>query len=200
MSTPPAATPTAPQLEYDQIVSADVKIKKLCNSDDEYKITFVGNVSKVLLYQVWSPTSPALNNDRKVFELKAKDWVKVTFPKSPLAFSFTPTCVMEFSDGECPVHNKGKQCRHRHVFVINKGKVNNKNGQVVLYVSSEDIDKNNTNKVIKKIKNIPQGKFHNARFDIDSSSSYCSWCLSSSGPCYSVLNPDCQTCMVKCQD
>jgi hypothetical protein len=215
MSTPPAATPTAPQLEYDQIVSADVKIKKLCNSDDEYKITFVGNVSKVLLYQVWSPTSPALNNDRKVFELKAKDWVKVTFPKSPLAFSFTPTCVMEFSDGECTVHNKGKQCRHRHVFVINKGKVN-KNGQVVLYVSSEDIDKNNTNKVIKKNKKIPQGKFHNARFDIDFSicglcvlpgfspcynggatsagcrqcistctTSMCEWCASSSGPCNS---------------
>jgi hypothetical protein len=194
VSTPPAP----PQREYDQIVSADVKIKKLCNSDNEYKITFVGNVSKVLFYQTWSSTSPALNNDRKVFELKAKDWVKVTFPKSPLAFSFTPTCVMEFSDGECPVHNKGKQCRHRHVFVINKGKVNNKNGQVVLYVSSEDIDKNNTNKVIKKIKNIPQGKFHNARFDIDSSLSFCNLCTSSSGPCSSGNILKCLECMKKC--
>ena len=81
VSTPPAPPPAPPQREYDQIVSADVKIKKLCNSDDEYKITFVGNVSKVLFYQGWFPTSTALNNDRKVFEVGAKKWVKAFFRK-----------------------------------------------------------------------------------------------------------------------
>ena len=47
MAVPVSTPPAPPQREYDQIVSADVKIKKLCNSDNEYKITFVGNVSKV---------------------------------------------------------------------------------------------------------------------------------------------------------
>jgi len=210
---PPAATPVAPpQREYDQIVSADVKIKKLCNSDNEYKITFVGNVSKVLLYQVWSPTSAALNNDRKVFEVGAKKWVKAFFRKveigtvpsgcntptttpepvicanhkkyssSSLAecagqkdckpyVPFTPTCVMELEHDECPIHDKNnEECRH--VFVINSAKVNS-NGKIVFYVSSEDIDPNNKNKVIKKIKKIPRGEFHNARFDID-----CLWAAS----------------------
>jgi hypothetical protein len=59
----------------------------------------------------------------------------------------------------------------RHVFVINNAKVN-KLGQVVFYVSSKNIDPNNTNKVIKKLKKIPQGPFHNARFDIDSISTW----------------------------
>ena len=207
---PPAATPVAtpaapPQREYDQIVSADVKIKKVSNSDDEYKITLVSNVSKVLLYQVWSPTSAALNNDRKVFEVGAKKWVKAVFRKvengtvptsclAPAVFNpvickngkkysnsslaecarqkdckpyvpYMPTCVMELEHDECPIHDKNnEECRH--VFVINSAKVNS-NGKIVFYVSSKDIDPGNKNKVIKKIKKIPQGEFHNARFDID---------------------------------
>ena len=160
MSNPPP-TPPKPQREYDQIVSADVKIKKVSNSDDEYKITLVSNVSKVLLYQVWSPNSAALNSDRKVFEVKAKKWVKTAFPHPPLPVPFKPTCVMEIEHGECP---------SRHVFVINDAKVNGR-GHVVFYVSSEDIDPNNKNKV-NKIKKIPQGEYHNARFDIDCSD-YC---------------------------
>jgi hypothetical protein len=80
---------------------------------------------------------------------------------------------MELEDGECPVHHKGKHCDHnecRHVFVINKAKVNS-NGKIVFYVSSNDIDPNNKNKVIENIKKIPTTKkdkmFHHARFDID---------------------------------
>jgi len=52
----PTPTPTpapAPKREFDQILSGDVKIKKLCNSDDEYKITFSKkkkHISKVLVY------------------------------------------------------------------------------------------------------------------------------------------------------
>jgi hypothetical protein len=169
----PTPTPT-PKREFDQIVSADVKIKKLYNSDDEYKITFVGNVSKVLLYQVWSPNSLALNNDRKVFELKLNDWANLVFSifNSPVV-SYTPTCVMEIDDGECPIHkHKNDECRH--VFVINNAKVEEVNDcrKVVFYVSSKDIDKNNKNKVIKKLKKIPttkKGELFHARFDIDSS-------------------------------
>jgi len=198
-------TPTAPQRKFDQIVSADVKIQKICNSDHKYKITFVGNVSKVLMYQTWSSTSTAFNNDRIVLEIGAKEWVRGFFRKvengnvpsgyngtalldpvicangkkySNSSFAscagqkdckpyvtFTPTCVMELEHDECPIHDhKNEKCRH--VFVINNAKVNC-NGRVVFYVSSENIDPGNKNKVINKIKKIPKGEFHNARFDID---------------------------------
>jgi hypothetical protein len=231
-AAPPVATPAAPpQPEYDQIVSADVKIKKLCNSDDEYKITFVGNVSKVLFYQSWSSTYPALNNDRKVFEVGAKKWVKTVFLKvengtvlprcsnaptttpepvicangkiygnSSLAkcagqkdckpyIPYTPTCVMELKHDECPIHDKNnEECRH--IFVINSAKVNS-NGKIVFYVSSKDIDPGNKNKVLKKIKKIPQGEFHNARFDIDNVASCIASCFLN-GPVIGAL------CAVTC--
>ena len=202
----PTPTPAAPQREVNQILSGDVKIRKICNSDDEYIITFVGNVSKVLLYHNWSLTSVGLNNDRVVFEVGAKKWVKAAFRKveidnvpsgcngtalfepvickngkkygnSSIAdyagqkdckpyVPFRPTCVMELEDYECPIHDKkNEECRH--VFVINSAKVNGC-GHVVFYVSSKDIDKNNKNKVIEKLKKIPQGDlFHNARFNIN---------------------------------
>lgn len=163
MAIVPTPTPTpAPALkrEFDQILSGDVKIRKLCNSDDEYKITFSKNknkISKMLIYQVWSDSNTIegkkLNENREVYEITAKKWVKLAFPKPPPAVPFTPTTVMEHG-------NK------KYVFVINDAKVN-ANGHVVFYVSSKYIDPNSTNKVIKKLKKIPQGKFHNARFDID---------------------------------
>ena len=172
MSTPvptPTPTPTtvyAPKREYDQFLSGDVKIKKIHNSNKEYEIKFSKkNLSKVLMYQVWSSTSAALNGSRKVKEVKAKDWVKMAFPKNPPAVPFTPTTVMELHDDEC---DKGKD--KKHVFVINNAKVKD-DGHIVFHVSSKDIDLNNTNKVIKKLKKIPTTKkgemFHNARFDID---------------------------------
>jgi hypothetical protein len=204
----------APKREFDQILSGNVTIRKICNSDngEEYKIKFSKkDISDGLLYQVWTSTSPRLNGSREVFEFKATKWVKAAFRKieggnvpvpnscittkvyapvfckdgkkynnSSLAacasqndckpyVPYAPTCVMELHDGECPIHHKGKDCDHgecRHVFVINNAKV--KDGRVIFYVSSKDIDLNNKNKVIKKIKKIPQGKlFHNARFDIN---------------------------------
>jgi hypothetical protein len=159
----PTPTPTpAPALkrEFDQILSGDVTIKKLCNSDDEYKITFSKKkkqISKMLIYQVWSDSNTIegkkLNENREVYETTAKKWVKSAFPKPPPAVPFTPTTVMEHG-------NK------KYVFVINDAKVN-ANGHVVFYVSSKHIDPNSTNKTIKKLKKIPQGKFQHARFDID---------------------------------
>ena len=84
---------------------------------------------------------------------------------------FTPTAVMELDDGECPYHHKAKNCSKqdecRHVFVIKRGLVN-KSGQVVFYVSSEDIVlPSNPNKEVKRLKTIPTGSFCKARFDID---------------------------------
>jgi hypothetical protein len=127
--------------------------------------------------------------------------VKFAFPNPPPAVPFKPTCVMELEDGECPVHHKGKRCDSvecKHVFVINNAKVNS-NGHVVFYVSSEDIDPNNKNKVINKIKKIPQGPFHNARFDIDTSSAYCTECYGINGFC--TLYPSsrqCGYCLIMC--
>ena len=69
------------------------------------------------------------------------------------------------------------------------------------YVSSEDIDPNNKNKVINKIKKIPQGPFHNARFDIDASSAYCTECLyGKSGACASRRSYGCTKCITHCDN
>jgi hypothetical protein len=128
------------------------------------------------MYQVWSdsntPEGKKLNENREVYEMNAKDWVKMAFPKPPPVVPFTPTTVMEHG-------NK------KYVFVINDAKV--KNGHVVFYVSSKYIDPNSTNKVIKNLKKIPQGKFHNARFDIDFfgivfNSPGCGGCVLSASP------------------
>ena len=206
----------APDREYDQILSGDVKITKVKSDDYTHKITFSKkNISKVLMYQVWSDTSAKLNNDRIVKEVKATSWVKSAFRKveagtvpsksncictkeyNPVIcrngkkysnsceagcankqnckpFSdvpFTPTAVMELDDGECPYHHKAKNCRKqdecRHVFVIKRALVNS-SGQVVFYVSSEEIVlPTNPNQEVKRLKTIPTGSFCKARFDID---------------------------------
>jgi len=66
--------------EYDQILSGDIKIKKVSNDEYTHKITFSKkNISKVLMYQVWSDTSVELNNDRRVREITATTWVKSAF-------------------------------------------------------------------------------------------------------------------------
>jgi hypothetical protein len=187
---------------YDQILSGDVTIKKVYSDDYTHKITFSKkNISKVLLYQIWSDTSAELNNNRFVKEVKAITWVKNAFRKveagtvpsgcyatatataiyapvicsngkkygnlslagcagqqkcSPFSdIPFTPTTVMELD------------MRNRHVFVIKRALVN-KCGQVVFYVSSEDIVlPSNPSQEVKRLKTIPTGSFRKARFDID---------------------------------
>ena len=204
--------------EYDQILSGNVKIKKVSSDDYTHKITFSKkNISKVLMYQVWSKSSIELNNDRIVKEVTATTWVKRAFRKveagavptgcnataeyAPVIcpnnktydnsgfatcagqtnctrfyepFSdvpFTPTTVMELDDGECPFHHKGKNCSNhdecRHVFIIKRATVN-KHGQVIFYVSSEDIVlPSDPSKELKLLKSIPCGSYCNVRFDTD---------------------------------
>jgi hypothetical protein len=179
---------------YDQILSGDVTIKKVSSDDYTHKITFSKkNISKVLLYQIWSDSSAELNSNRVVKEVKATTWVNLAFPKNtpnPDCFCtqdynpvicdgiiysnschascagqtncvpftipivpFTPTTVMELD------------MRNRYVFVIKRALVN-KCGQVVFYVSSEDIVLP-SNPCLKRLKTIPTGSFCKARFDID---------------------------------
>jgi hypothetical protein len=166
----PISTDTSTR-KFDYILSGDVKIKKLYNSDDEYKITFSkkkNHIIKVLMYQIWYDSNTLegkkLNENREVHEFKAKDWVKAGFPNPPREgkVPYTPTTVM-------------KHGNKKYVFVLNDAKV--KDDRVVFYVSSKHIDPNSTNKVIKKLKKIPQGEFHNARFDINSFPTLCWGCL-----------------------
>jgi len=81
-SLDPLVSPVPLVREYDQILSGDVTIKKVKSHDYTHKITFSKkNISKVLMYQVWSDTSVELNNDRRVREIDATTWVESAFRK-----------------------------------------------------------------------------------------------------------------------
>ena len=134
--------------KYDQNVRGNVTIKK---NNDGFKITF-SKISKMLIYQIWSNKDASINKKRDVEYVKAKDWIK--FFKKTENNAYTPTCVMNLDNGK------------RHVFVLNKAKVN-KHDKVVFYVSSQDISLP-SNSQLKSLKKIPQGNFTNVRFDIDS--------------------------------
>ena len=138
------------------------------------------------MYQTWSLTSTALNSGREVKEIKAKDWVnlanwvdRVIVSLNANAILFTPTTVMELDN-------------NKYVFVINNARM--ENGHVVFYVSSNKITiPSNANKVIKKLTKIPTGKFHNARFDIDSTpdNNCTTWLKPNEGLLNSVLGSGC---------
>ena len=97
--------------------------------------------------------------------------------------AYTPTTVMKLQYGECPFHHKDDHCDKyavcRHVFVINRAKVN-KCGQVVFYVSSDVMTlppkPNKYLESLKLAKKIPTTKcneeFHNVQFAIDDNAIY----------------------------
>ena len=137
-------------LEFDQVVEGSVDIKQL--SKKKYKITF-SEISKFLLYQVWSDSSQPLNDNRTVYYQKAKKWVQLFNSlneslKASNKLLFNPTTVME-------VGNK------KYLFVLDKAKLNGK-GHVVFKVSTEGIKLSE-----KKMLKLPCGHHDGARFDID---------------------------------
>ena len=151
MSIPtPALSPSALPPKFDQVVEGNVDIKKL--SKNNYRIT-VSDIKKFLLYQVWSPSSKTLNDERSVFYENANKWVKnfnslnasLKASNKPL---FTPTTVMEIGNDI-------------YVFVIHKAKINRK-GHVVFKVSTKEIKSSN-----KKMLKLPHGRHDRVRFDID---------------------------------
>jgi hypothetical protein len=110
MTTPPPSPPTTPSRNYNQVVKGKVDIKQLCKT--KYKITFY-EVSKFLLYQTWSGSNTTLNDERRIFSLNAKEWIKnfesinkqLKKDQKPL---YTPTTIMEignpvraFDNDEC---------------------------------------------------------------------------------------------------
>jgi hypothetical protein len=162
--------------EYDQVLTGDVKIEKISHGNSDHIITFSKQkISTILIYQVLSKSN-TLNQNREINELKATEWVKLAFSNP----AFTPTTVMKLQYGECPFHHKKDHCDKyavcRHVFVINRAKVN-KYGQVVFYVSSDVMTlppkPNKYLQSLKLTKKIPttkcNKKFHNVQFAIDDS-------------------------------
>ena len=136
--------------EFDQVVKGNVDIKQL--SKKKYKITF-SEISKFLKYQIWSDSSNSLNENRKVYYLKAKKWVQLfNLTNDSLKASdkplFTPTTVMEIGN-------------NKYVFVLDKAKLNGK-GRVVFKVSTEEIKLSE-----KKLLKLPHGHHDGVRFDID---------------------------------
>ena len=166
--------PTTPPLDFDQVVKGNVNIKKI--SKNKYKITF-SKISNFLKYQTWSKNTLNDNENRKVYYQNAKLWIQNfnSFNASLKASDkplFTPTTVMEI----------GKK---KYIFVINEAKINYKN-RVVFKVSNEEI------KLLSGTsKKIPQGSFHNVRFDIDDLTCYCLF----NGTCIYIA-VDCNPCFV----
>lgn len=140
-----------PEREYAQIVSGNIQITKKCGKN-KFKIVF-NKISDFLLYQVFSKGIPNFNNERKVLNMKAEDWVMDYFKTDQPLPRFQPTCVMwlDFSN--------------RFVFVINNAKVKNK--KVVFIVSVKDISLINPLRNINLLTKIPIGSFMNVRFDIN---------------------------------
>lgn len=131
--------------EYDHYVRGHVKISK--KDGEKYKIKF-HSISDFLVYQV-SSIEKTLNANRYVLNQKAIDWVNIHFNYNK-NISFTPTTVMELGNDT-------------YVFVITNAYLNKKN-EVVFLISTKSIDTVNN-----QLTNLPTGKFHNVRFDIDAS-------------------------------
>ena len=140
------------------MVKGDVIIKKLKNKH-EYRITF----SKVygdrfLFYQVFNKdNTDNVNNQRFAAYIPIKNIENVykyinnanTIFNKPL---FTPTTIMELPNFS------------KYAFVINNVYFNS-HKRLVFIVSTKEINLQNNN--LKKLTQIPSGKFKHVRFDID---------------------------------
>lgn len=181
--------------EYDQLVRGDIKIKQIKNNSEyDHKITFYKN-GKFLKYQVFndkkseehvyipdhkgrsyasavaysndpsnsdkvfkSQIPVTINNDRDVYYVKTNDWV-LMFNNINKKKIYTPTTVMEIG------------CK-RYIFVLKKCKINKKE-KLVFYISTKEIK---LDKKLKHLTKIPNGKYKNVRFDIDSTQEAIGYC------------------------
>ena len=142
--------PDVPVRKSDQFVTGNVTITSNCNGT--YKIKF-NKISDFLVYQIWSDQIPNYNNNRRVYNVKAVDWIKQDFPNPPLNPPFQPTTIIELDFS------------NRYVVVITDAKI--ENDKVVFYVSTNTIELVNPTCNMKLLKKIPTGSFLNVRFDID---------------------------------
>jgi len=153
---------------FNQVLNADITIKKNSHVNGEYKIVLKKNISPVLMNQIWNDEeSPAAiqNQSRIVKQLEATEWTKIA-SSNP---AYAPTVTLKLDKQECPVNHKDGVCRH--MFVMNRSKVN-KHGKIVFYVSSGKIVPDNANKYAKTLLKIPTSRtkipvFHGAELTAD---------------------------------
>jgi hypothetical protein len=149
---------TALKAGFDHLIKGDVIIKKLKNKH-QYRITF----SKVygdrfFFYQVFNKdNTDSVNDQRFAAYIITKNLINIykdindvnTLVNKPL---FTPTTIMELENF------------HKHAFVI-RNVYFNSHKRLVFMVSTKEIKlQSNT---LKKLTQIPSGKFKHVRFDID---------------------------------
>jgi hypothetical protein len=143
---------------FDHLVKGDVIIKKLKNKH-QYKITF----SKVygdrfFFYQVFNKDNTDNVNDQRFaayIPIKYIDKLYKNLNTFNTIFNkplFTPTTIMELENF------------HKHAFVINKVYFNS-HKRLVFMVSTKEIKLQNNS--LKKLTQIPSGKFKHVRFDVD---------------------------------
>jgi hypothetical protein len=149
---------TALKAGFDQIYKGDVIIKKL-KKKHQYKITF----SKVygdrfFFYQVFNKdNTDNVNDQRLAAYITTKNIINEydTYNNTSKFINklvFTPTTIMELSNFS------------RYAFVINKAYFNS-HKRLVFMVSTKEINIKNNN--LKKLTQIPSGKFKHVRFDVD---------------------------------
>ena len=146
---------TAVNSGFDQIYKGDVIIKKL-KKKHQYRITF----SKVygdrfFFYQVFNKDN--VTDQRFAAYITTKNIINEydTYNNTSKFFNklvFTPTTIMELSNFS------------RYAFVINKAYFNS-HKRLVFMVSTKEINIQNIS--LKKLTQIPSGKFKHVRFDVD---------------------------------
>jgi hypothetical protein len=149
---------TALNSGFDHLIKGDVIIKKL-KKKHQYKITF----SKVygdrfFFYQVFNKdNTDSVNDQRFAAYITTKNVINEynNYNSTSKFFNklvFTPTTIMELSNFS------------RYAFVINKAYFNS-HKRLVVMVSTKEINIQNNN--LKKLTQIPCGKFKHVRFDVD---------------------------------
>ncbi len=141
---------TTNEIDYDYFTKQNVKIS-LDKKTGIYKVTLLSN-NPLLVYQVWDKTGK--NNDSRIsLEILVNNFVKFFLNynlKNNVKYS--PTAVIDFGDS-------------LHVLVMTNVKIDKKNRSVFYFKKNSVEIKNKLQAIDSKL---PQGKFKNVRFDIDS--------------------------------
>ena len=174
---------TAVKSGFDQIFKGDVIIKKLKNKH-QYRITF----SKVygdrfFFYQVFNKdNTDNVNDQRFAAYITIKNYINIynnynATSKLNNTLVFTPTTIMELPNFS------------KYAFVINNMYFNS-HKRLVFIVSTKEINLQNNN--LKKLTQIPCGKFKHVRFDINDLN-YNDFLFKNISWIWNKINTDCST-------
>ena len=174
---------TAVKSGFDQIFKGDVIIKKL-KKKHQYRITF----SKVygdrfFFYQVFNKdNTDNVNDQRFAAYITIKNYINIynnynATSKLNNTLVFTPTTIMELPNFS------------KYAFVINNMYFNS-HKRLVFIVSTKEINLQNNN--LKKLTQIPCGKFKHVRFDINDLN-YNDFLFKNISWIWNKINTDCST-------